>query len=92
MEDVVSHRVDNDSLVVTNLVLKINDALVFEVSLEEFAQTVNLPVELALVVIVLVVFKERLVLRVSSSTQLITTNSAWLGSFSRPIVTNPFLS
>ena len=34
VENVVRHRVHNDTLVVANLVLQVDDALVFEVSVE----------------------------------------------------------
>ena len=42
LEDVITHHVDDDALVVAHPVLQVNDSLVFEVSIKQGAQVVNL--------------------------------------------------
>ena len=45
LEDVITHHIHNDALVVSHPVLQVNDSLVFEVSVEQGAQVVNLDPE-----------------------------------------------
>ena len=45
LEDVITHHVHDDALVVAHPVLQVNDSLVFEVSVEQGAQIVDLDPE-----------------------------------------------
>ena len=49
IEDVLRHRVHDHSLIVSDLVFQVDDALVLEVSIQEISQLVNLSLELSLV-------------------------------------------
>ena len=60
VENALGHRIDNDSLVVPDFVLQVNNPLVFEVAVEEQSEVLDLLSQCVLVVIVIVVF-ERIV-------------------------------
>ena len=57
IENVLSHLVDNDPLVVSNLVFKIDDSLVFKIGIEKLTQPQNFIVQLSLITAIIVVLK-----------------------------------
>ena len=57
IKDVFSHEINNDTLVVSNLVLKIDDPLILEVSIEHVSEISHLKVELLFIAIVFIVME-----------------------------------
>ena len=57
IKDVFSHEINNDALVVSNLVLKIDDPLILEVSIEHVSEISHLKVELFFITIVFIVME-----------------------------------
>lgn len=57
IENVLSHLVDNDPLVVSNLVFKIDDSLIFKIGIEKLTQPQNFIVQLSLIAAIIIVLK-----------------------------------